>query len=100
MSKEYAKKIVNNKLNTKVNNLYNKTFEASTLIQTNQYNTDRQNLEKKIDNVENKIPEISGLVTSTVHNTKIGKFENKISGLALLLFSVQKLEKKYLILVV
>ena len=30
------------KLNSKVNNLKNKTFDASTLIQINLYNTDKK----------------------------------------------------------
>ena len=57
----------------------------STLIQTNQYNTDKQNLQKKIGDVETKIPDVSGLATTTVLNTKIGEVERKIpytSGLA------------------
>ena len=36
-----------NTLNPKVNNLENKNFDATTLIQINQYNTDKKCLEKK-----------------------------------------------------
>ena len=36
-----------NTLNAKVDDLEKKIPVASTLIQTNQYNTDRQNLERK-----------------------------------------------------
>ena len=83
-----------NKLNAKVNNLYNKIPEACTSIQTNQYNTDRQNLEKNIREVENKIPDISGLVTTTGLTAKIGEVERKkpVSGLGVI-FLLQKLVK-------
>ena len=50
----------------------------TTLIHINQYNTDKQNLEKNLGDVDKKIPDVSGLVTATVLNTKIGEFENKI----------------------
>ena len=43
-----------------------------------QYNADKQNLEKTIGEVESKIPDTSGLVTITFLNTKIGEVENKI----------------------
>ena len=55
LSKEVVKKTVCNKLNTKVNNLENKIPGATTMIHINQYNTDRQNLEKKIWYVNKKI---------------------------------------------
>ena len=56
MSKEYAKKTVCIKLNTKVNKLENKIPVASILIQTNQYKTEKQNLENlQIGEVENEI---------------------------------------------
>ena len=89
------------KLNSKVNNLKNKTFGASTLIQINLYNTDKKKLENKwrcwykfpdingwvitivvntkISEVENKIPDSSGLMTAIFLNTKIGEVENKVS---------------------
>ena len=41
-----------NTLKTKVNNLENKILDATTLIHINQYNTDKQNLEKKIGDVD------------------------------------------------
>ena len=43
VSKETVKKTVHNKLNTKVNRSRKKIPDASTLFQTNQYNTDKQN---------------------------------------------------------
>ena len=56
MSKEYAKKTVCIKLNTKVNKLENKIPVVSILIQTNQYKTEKQNLENlQIGEVENEI---------------------------------------------
>ena len=60
-----------NKLETKVNNLENKIPDGTTLIHINQYNTDKENLEKK------KIPDTSSLVTTTVLSTKISEGENK-----------------------
>ena len=58
------KKVVKNKkfdtLNTKVNNLNKKIPDASTLLQTTQYNTDKQNLEKEIRDAENNTTNISG----------------------------------------
>ena len=47
--------VKNTKLNTlkrKVNNLENQTPDATTLIHVNQYNTDKQNLEKKVGDVD------------------------------------------------
>ena len=41
-----------NTLKTKVNNLEKKFPDATTLIHINQYNTDKQNLEKKIGDVD------------------------------------------------
>ena len=52
--------------------------DATTLIQINQYNTYKQNLEKKIEDVDKTIPEIIGLVTVTALNTKISKVEKEI----------------------
>ena len=43
-------------------------YNDSTLLQTNQYITDRQNLGKKFVDFENKIPHTSSLVTTTVLN--------------------------------
>ena len=69
---------VDDKLNTKVNNFENKIPDATTLIHINQYNTDKQNLEKTIGDVDEKMPDVSGLVITTVLNAKIGEVENKI----------------------
>ena len=46
----------------------------------NQYNTDKQKLEKRNGSVNKKMPDISGLVNTTVFNTKISEVENKIAG--------------------
>ena len=78
VSKKVVKERVYNKLNTKVNSLEKKIPDGYTLIQTNQYNANKQNLERKIGAVENKIPVVTGLVTNTVLNTKMGEVENKI----------------------
>ena len=43
-----------NRLKTKVNSLEKKIADATTLIHINQYNTDRQNLDKKTGDVDNK----------------------------------------------
>ena len=53
-----------------MNNLEKKIPDATTLIHINQYNTDKQNLEKKIEVAGTKIHNASGLVTTTVLNTK------------------------------
>ena len=54
VSKEVVKSTKFNKLNTKVNNLEKKIPDAPTLIQANQYNTDKQNLEKKNGDFDKK----------------------------------------------
>ena len=49
--------VKNTKFNTqktKVNNLEKKFPDATTLIHINQYNTDKQNLEKKIGDLDKK----------------------------------------------
>ena len=43
-----------NTLKTKVNNLEKKILDAAALIHINQYNTDKQNLEKNIGDVDKK----------------------------------------------
>lgn len=47
MSTEVVKNTECGKLNAKVNNSENKFPDASTLIETNRYNTDKQNVDKK-----------------------------------------------------
>ena len=47
MDNEVVKNIKFNALKRKVNNLDKKNSNATTLILINQYNTDKQNLEKK-----------------------------------------------------
>ena len=48
-----------NTLNTKVNSLEKNIPDATTLIHINQYNRDKQNLEKKIGYVDKKIQDTS-----------------------------------------
>ena len=43
-----------NSLKAKVNNLEQKITDTATLIQINQYNTDKQKLDKGIENVDKK----------------------------------------------
>ena len=43
-----------NSQKAKVNNLEQKITDAATLIQINQYNTDKQKLKKEIENVDKK----------------------------------------------
>ena len=45
---------------------------------SNQCNTDKQDMEEKCGDVENKLPDIIGLVTTAVLNTEISEAENKI----------------------
>ena len=95
-----------NKLNTKANNVEKEILDVSNLIQTNQYITDKQRLQKKTGDVDTEIPGDSGSVTTTVLNTKIGKLRTKCQMVVaywLQLFLIQKLEKlrtKYLLLVI
>ena len=51
---EVVKNIKCNALNTKLNTLEKKRPDATTLIQINQYNTDKKNLVKKIGDVDKK----------------------------------------------
>ena len=89
----------------KVNSLENKVPDTSTWTYINEYNTDKQGLEKKIedfnrkildvsnlisnttlntniDEVNKKIPDVSGLVTNTALNAKIDEVENRIPDYA------------------
>ena len=51
---EVVKNTKFNALKTKVNSLEKKIPDATTLIHINQYNTDKQNLEKKTGNIDKK----------------------------------------------
>ena len=64
MKNEVVKSTEFNTLKTKVNKLDKNIPEVTILIHVNQYNTDKQNLEKKMDILIKKIPGFSGLVTS------------------------------------
>ena len=52
--------------------------DGSTLIQTIQYNTDKQNFVKKVGDVESKISDVSGSVTTVFVNTRIGEVKGRI----------------------
>ena len=54
MNNEVVKNTKFNTLKRKVNNLERKIADATTLIHTNQYNTDKQILEKKFRDVDKK----------------------------------------------
>ena len=78
VSKEVMKKTVYDKPNSKVSNLEKKIFDVCNLFQTNQYNTDKHNLERKIGDVKNKTSDISSLVNTAVFKTKTDEIEKKI----------------------
>ena len=78
VDKEVVKKTVYNTLNTKVNNLEKKIPDGSTLNQTNQYNTSKQNLKKIVGDIKKKVRDITGLATTPVLNTNISGVKNKI----------------------
>ena len=63
---EVVKNTKFNTLKTKVNNLENKIPDGTTLVHINQYNGDKQNLEKKYEDVDKKISVTSSFVTTTV----------------------------------
>ena len=54
VSREVLEKTLYNKVNLKVNNSESRNVDASTLIQINQYNIDKQKLERKNGNVNKK----------------------------------------------
>ena len=60
LSDDVVKNTKFNTLKTNVNSLQKKIPGATTLIHINQYNTDKQNLEKKIGDVDKKILDMSG----------------------------------------
>ena len=64
--KNVIKKVVYNKLVTKLNNM-----DTSGFVLKTKYDTDKSEL-------ENKIPDTSGLVKKTDYNTKITEVEGKI----------------------
>ena len=78
VANEVVKNAKFNTLKTKVNSLKNKIPDATTLIHINQYNTDKQNVDKKIEDVAKKILDTTSLVTTTFSNTQISEVENKI----------------------
>lgn len=70
VSKEIAKNMKFNELNTKVKNLERKIPDVTTLIHISQCNTN-----SKLEMLIKKIFDLSGLVTTALLNTKIGKGE-------------------------
>ena len=68
-------------LKTKVNEIDQKILDATTLIYINQYNTNKQNLEKKIRDVDKKLSGVCGLATTTVLNTELKEVDNKYLSL-------------------
>ena len=91
-----------NTLKPTVNTLEKKILGATSLIHINQYNTDKQNLEKVFGDVDKKLSDTSGLVTATVSNTKTS--EKKIpdtSGLVIATVfhtKINKVREKFLIM--
>lgn len=55
-----------NKLKTKLDNLENIIPDVTTLVQINQYNTYKKQLEKKIGYIDKERPGVSCLVTANV----------------------------------
>ena len=78
---EIVKNTKFNTLKTKAAKLDRKILDTTALICINQYNIDKQNLEKKIGHVDKKLPDVSGLVTTTVVNTKTKEIDSKIPDL-------------------
>ena len=74
---EVVKNTKFNTLKTKVNNLENKAPDGTTLVHINQYNGDKQNLEKKYEDVDKKISVTSSFVTTTVWIQKLMNFRTK-----------------------
>ena len=74
---EVVKNTKFNTLKTKVNNLENKIPDGTTLVHINQYNGDKQNLEKKYEDVDKKISVTSSFVTTTVWIQKLMNFRTK-----------------------
>ena len=55
VANEVVKNTKFNTLKTKVNSFEKEVPDATTLIHINQYNTDKQNLEKKIEDIDKKL---------------------------------------------
>ena len=78
VDKQVTKNTKFNTLKRKVNKLDKEIPDPTILYHINQYNTDKQSMEKKIVDVDKKIPAVSGLVTKTVFNRNISEVQNKI----------------------
>ena len=61
----------------RVNSLENKIPDATTLIQINQYKTDKQSLKKKVVIIDKEIPGVSGLVLLLLLMQKLVKLKTK-----------------------
>ena len=64
----------------KANKLDQKSPGATTLININQYNTDKQNLEEEIGELIKKLLDVSGLVTTTNLKQKSKTLIPELSG--------------------
>ena len=60
-----------------MNDLEDNILDTSTLIHRNQYNTEKQSLEKKIEEFDQKIPDVSGLVRILLLTQKLEKLRTK-----------------------
>ena len=65
-------------MKTKVIKVDKKIPDATTLIHINQYNTDKQNLEKKIGDVHKKYRTLMAQWLLLFFNTKISKVKKKM----------------------
>ena len=60
-----------------MDDLEDNILDTSTLIHRNQYNTEKQSLEKKIEEFDQKIPDVSGLVRILLLTQKLEKLRTK-----------------------
>ena len=81
VNKEVVKNAKPNTLKTKVNKLYKKILDATTLIHINQHSTDKPILNNKVGAVEKKLLDLIGLMTTTVLDGKIKAVSYKIPDL-------------------
>ena len=60
-----------------MDDLEDNILDTSTLIHRNQYNTEKQSLEKKIEEFDQKIPDVSGSVRILLLTQKLEKLRTK-----------------------
>ena len=77
------KRVVNKAVYNKLQKLTMQKIipDGTTLIHINQYNINKQSLEKKDGGLESKIPDVGGLVTTSVIDTKLGKLRIRFQQL-------------------